>query len=161
MAKPRMDLTAFVGKLLEEQDGDVLGGRDSRAVAGVDGERSRRLDRRRASRAHRRAHGVSHGTRTRMWDTRLARSRIGHPQGAAGDVFPVAPAAAPACRACIARGGPRSVCAWRLDVEGRRPREGARSRRNFQVRGVSHLCRARSRGCPRFARAPSRPRIAI
>ena len=24
MAKPRMDLTAFVGKLLEEQDGDVL-----------------------------------------------------------------------------------------------------------------------------------------
>ena len=27
MAKPRMDLSAFVGKLLEEQDGDVL--RDS------------------------------------------------------------------------------------------------------------------------------------
>ena len=24
MARPRMDLTAFVGKLLEEQDGDVL-----------------------------------------------------------------------------------------------------------------------------------------
>lgn len=24
MAKPRMDLSAFVGKLLEEQDGDVL-----------------------------------------------------------------------------------------------------------------------------------------
>jgi len=24
MAKPGMDLTAFVGKLLEEQDGDVL-----------------------------------------------------------------------------------------------------------------------------------------
>ena len=24
MAKPRMDLTAFVGKLLEEHDGDVL-----------------------------------------------------------------------------------------------------------------------------------------
>jgi hypothetical protein len=26
MAKPRMDLSAFVGKLLEEQDGDVLRG---------------------------------------------------------------------------------------------------------------------------------------
>jgi hypothetical protein len=25
MAKPRMDLSAFVGKLLEEQDGDVFG----------------------------------------------------------------------------------------------------------------------------------------
>jgi hypothetical protein len=24
MAKPRMDLSAFVGKLLEEQDGEVL-----------------------------------------------------------------------------------------------------------------------------------------
>ena len=24
MAKPRMDLSAFVGKLLEEQDGDIL-----------------------------------------------------------------------------------------------------------------------------------------
>ena len=24
MAKPRMDLTAFVGKLLQEQDGEVL-----------------------------------------------------------------------------------------------------------------------------------------
>jgi hypothetical protein len=26
MAKPRMDLTAFVGKLLEEQDGACCGG---------------------------------------------------------------------------------------------------------------------------------------
>ena len=25
MAKPRMDLSAFIGKLLEEQDGDVAG----------------------------------------------------------------------------------------------------------------------------------------
>jgi len=36
MAKPGMDLTAFVGKLLEEQDGDVLREGDrvlARAVA--------------------------------------------------------------------------------------------------------------------------------
>ena len=59
MAKPRMDLTACVGKLLEEQDGDVL--REGIRVlsqALMESE-SRRLDRRRAPRAQRRPHGVS------------------------------------------------------------------------------------------------------
>jgi hypothetical protein len=51
MAKPRMDLSAFVGKLLEEQDGDVL--REgirvlSQALMETEGGRP---DRRRAARA--------------------------------------------------------------------------------------------------------------
>ena len=47
MAKPRMDLSAFVGKLLEEQDGDVL--REGIRVLsqpGLDGDRGRGVDRR-------------------------------------------------------------------------------------------------------------------
>jgi transposase-like protein len=73
MAKPRMDLSAFVGKLLEEQDGDVL--REgirvlSQAlmeteVAGLIGaDRYERTGERTAYR---------NGTRTRTWDTRMAR----------------------------------------------------------------------------------------
>ena len=39
MAKPRMDLTAFVGKLFEEQDGDVLReGRSALAIAATRAE---------------------------------------------------------------------------------------------------------------------------
>jgi len=74
MAKPRMDLSAFVSKLLEEQDGDVL--REgirvlSQAlmeteVAGLIGaERHERTSERTAFR---------NGTRTRTWDTRMGRS---------------------------------------------------------------------------------------
>jgi transposase-like protein len=77
MAKPRMDLTAFVGKLLEEQDGDVL--REgirvlSQAlmeaeVAGVIGaERHERTGDRTAYR---------NGSRTRTWDTRGGHDRAG------------------------------------------------------------------------------------
>ena len=72
MAKARMDLNAFVGKLLEEQDGDVL--REgirvlSQALMETGG---RRADRRRASRADGRsargsATGVARGHRTRGW----------------------------------------------------------------------------------------------
>lgn len=72
MAKPRMDLSAFVGKLLEEQDGDVL--REGirvlspalmeTEVAGLIG--------RRAARAHGRADGVSQ---------RESNADVGHPHG--------------------------------------------------------------------------------
>ena len=39
MAKGRMDLSTFVGKLLEEQDGDVLREGIRVLVPGADGER--------------------------------------------------------------------------------------------------------------------------
>ena len=76
MAKPRMDLSAFVGKLLEEQDGDVL--REgirvlSQAlmeteVAGLIG----------ADRHERSGH--RNGYRMRTWDTRVGTIElaIGH-----------------------------------------------------------------------------------
>ena len=119
MAKPRMDLSAFVGKLLEEQDGDVL--REgirvlSQAlmeteVAGLIGaERHERT--RRADRVSQRQPDADVGHAD-------GHDRAGDPEGAAGDVFPVAAAAAPARRARAARRRPGSVRARRLDAEGR------------------------------------------
>ena len=88
MAKARMDLTAFVGKLLEEQDGDVL--REgirvlSQAlmeteVAGLIGaERHERTTDRTAYR---------NGTRTRTWDTRMGTIELAIPKVKPGTYFP-------------------------------------------------------------------------
>jgi transposase-like protein len=88
MAKARMDLTAFVGKLLEEQDGDVL--RDgirvlSQAlmeteVAGLIGaERHERTAERTAYR---------NGARLRTWDTRMGTIELAIPKITPGTYFP-------------------------------------------------------------------------
>ena len=88
MAKARMDLTAFIGKLLEEQDGDVL--REgirvlSQAlmeteVAGLIGaERHERTADRTAFR---------NGTRTRTWDTRMGTIELAIPKVRPGTYFP-------------------------------------------------------------------------
>jgi transposase-like protein len=83
-----MDLSAFVGKLLEEQDGDVL--REgirvlSQAlmeteVAGLIGaERHERSDTR---------SGFRNGTRTRRWDTRVGTIELAIPKVTPGTYFP-------------------------------------------------------------------------
>jgi putative transposase len=88
MAKPRMDLSAFVGKLLEEQDGDVL--REgirvlSQAlmeteVAGLIGaDRHERTAERAAYR---------NGYRTRTWDTRVGTIELAIPKVRPGTYFP-------------------------------------------------------------------------
>jgi len=88
MAKARMDLSAFVGKLLEEQDGDVL--REgirvlSQAlmeteVAGLIGaERHERTGERTTYR---------NGYRTRTWDTRMGTIELAIPKLRAGTYFP-------------------------------------------------------------------------
>src|SRR4051794_4277454 len=112
MAKPGMDLSAFVGKLLEEQDGDVL--REgirvlSQAlmeteVAGLIGaERHERTGDRTAYR---------NGARTDLGHAH-GHDRTGDPEGAPGDVFPLVAAAPPARGARVARRGPGSVRARR------------------------------------------------
>ena len=103
MAKPRMDLSAFVGKLLEEQDGDVL--REgirvlSQAlmeteVAGLIGaERHERTGERTAYR---------NGSRTRTWDTRMGTIELAIPKVRPGTYFR---------RCCSRAGGPSTRC-WR------------------------------------------------
>ena len=103
MAKPRMDLSAFVGKLLEEQDGDVL--REgirvlSQAlmeteVAGLIGaERHERSGDRTAYR---------NGYRTRTWDTRVGTIERRSPRCGP----------APTSPHCCSRAGARSTRCWR------------------------------------------------
>ena len=88
MAKPRMDLSAFVGKLLEEQDGDVLreGIRvlsqalmEAEVAASIGAERHERTTDRTAYR---------NGTRTRTWDTRVGTIELAIPKVTPGSYFP-------------------------------------------------------------------------
>lgn len=88
MAKPRMDLSAFVGKLLEEQDGDVLreGIRvlsqalmESEVAGLIGAERHERTSERTAYR---------NGTRTRTWDTRVGTIELAIPKVRPGTYFP-------------------------------------------------------------------------
>lgn len=88
MAKPRMDLTAFVGKLLEEQDGDVLreGIRvlsqalmESEVAGLIGAERHERTGDRAAYR---------NGSRTRTWDTRVGTIELAIPKIRPGTYFP-------------------------------------------------------------------------
>ena len=71
MAKPRMDLSAFVGKLLEEQDGDVL--REGIRVlsqALMETEVAGLIGADRHERTPERT-GHRNGYRMRTWDTRV------------------------------------------------------------------------------------------
>ena len=88
MAKPRMDLSAFVGKLLEEQDGDVLreGIRvlsqalmEAEVAASIGAERHERTGDRT---------GYRNGSRTRTWDTRVGTIELAIPKVRPGTYFP-------------------------------------------------------------------------
>jgi putative transposase len=88
MAKPRMDLTAFVGKLLEEQDGDVLreGIRvlsqalmESEVAGLIGAERHERTGERTAYR---------NGSRLRTFDTRMGTIELAIPKIRPGTYFP-------------------------------------------------------------------------
>lgn len=88
MAKARMDLSTFVGKLLEEHDGDVLreGVRvlaqalmDTEVTALVGAERHERTEDRT---------GYRNGTRVRSWDTRVGTVDLAIPKVRPGTYFP-------------------------------------------------------------------------
>ena len=88
MAKGRMDLSAFVGKLLAEHDGDVLreGVRvlaqalmEAEVSSQIGGERYERTDERTAYR---------NGYRTRTWDTRVGTLELAIPKVQPGSYFP-------------------------------------------------------------------------
>src|SRR3954468_489908 len=88
MAKPRMDLSAFVGKLLEEQDGDVL--REGIRVlsqALMESEVAGLIGAERHERNGERT-GYRNGTRTRTWDTRVGTIELAIPKVRPGTYFP-------------------------------------------------------------------------
>ena len=88
MAKPSMDLTTFIGKLLEEQDGDIL--RDGVRVlaqALMETEVAGRLGAERHERTDERT-GYRNGVRLRTWDTRVGTIQLAIPKVRPGTYFP-------------------------------------------------------------------------
>ena len=88
MAKPRMDLSAFVGKLLEEQDGDVL--REGIRVLSQALMETEVADLIGAERHERTAERATYrnGYRTRTWDTRVGTIELAIPKVRSGTYFP-------------------------------------------------------------------------
>src|SRR5437868_8713562 len=88
MAKGRMDLSAFVGKLLEEQDGDVLReGVRVLAQALMESEVAGLVGAERYERTGDRA-GYRNGYRVRTWDTRVGTIELAIPKIKPGSYFP-------------------------------------------------------------------------
>jgi transposase-like protein len=88
MAKGRMDLSVFVGKLLAEQDGDVLReGVRVLAQALMEAEVSSRIGGERYERTEERS-AYRNGYRTRTWDTRVGTLELAIPKVQPGSYFP-------------------------------------------------------------------------
>ncbi len=88
MAKGRMDLSAFVGKLLADQDGDVLReGVRVLAQALMEAEVSSRIGGERYERTEERT-AYRNGYRTRTWDTRVGTLELAIPKVQPGSYFP-------------------------------------------------------------------------
>jgi putative transposase len=88
MAKPRMDLSTFIGKLLEEQDGDVLReGVRVLAQALMEAEVTGLVGAERHERSEDRT-GYRNGTRIRTWDTRVGTVDLAIPKVRPGSYFP-------------------------------------------------------------------------
>ena len=102
MAKPRMDLPAFVGKLLQEHDGDVLReGVLMLAHALMDAEVTELVGAERHERTDERT-GYRNGSRTRSWDTRVGTIELAVPKVRPGSHYR---------RCCSRGGGPNRRCA--------------------------------------------------
>lgn len=88
MAKASMDLSAFVGKLLEEQDGDVLReGIRVLAQALMETEVAGLIGAERHERSAERS-GYRNGYRVRTWDTRVRTIELAIPKVRPGTYFP-------------------------------------------------------------------------
>lgn len=86
IAEPRMDLTALVGKLLEEQDGDVL-------REGIRGLSQARMETEvpgliGAERNQRSGDRTAHRNRSRTWDTHLGNVRANDSEVRPGTFVP-------------------------------------------------------------------------
>jgi len=119
MAKGRMDLSAFVGKLLEEQDGDVLReGIRVLAQALMETEVAGLIGAERYERSGERA-GYRNGYRLGTWDTRVGTIELAIPKVKPGSYFP--PLLEPRRRAerALLGGDPGSLRARGFHPEGR------------------------------------------
>jgi transposase-like protein len=118
MAKHRMDVASFVGKLLEQDDVDALQeGVKILAQALMEAEVSGQIG---ADLYERSSERVAHrnGYRTRTWDTRLGTIELKIPKITRGSYFPIVARAPPAHREGALRGRHRGLCQGHLDQKG-------------------------------------------
>jgi Transposase, Mutator family len=132
MAKLRMDVGVYVGKLLAEEDTDVLreGIRvlaqvlmDAEVSSQIGAELYERTD---ARVAHR------NGYRTRTWDTLVGTIELQVPKIAPGSYFPSLLEPPPAGGEGPGRGDPGGLREGDLHPEGRRPGPGPGDGGNLQ-----------------------------
>ena len=158
MATPSLDITSFVGKLLEQDDVDLLReGVRVLAQAVMEAEVTGQIGAGPYERIPAARRPTATATASRRWDTRVGTIELAIPEVTAGAYFPSPARAAPAGRAGPARGRPRGLRAGGLHAPGRRPRAGARDRRHQPQRGLPDLQRARRPRCRPSAAARSRP----
>jgi len=119
MAKSSMDITSFVGKLLEEDDVDLLReGVRVLAQALMEIEVSSKIGAGPYERSTERS-AYRNGYRTRTWDTRVGTIELKIPKVTAGTYFPLAPGTAAAGGEGSARRGVRGLREGNLHPQGR------------------------------------------
>src|SRR6266508_931655 len=145
MATQRMDVTSFVGKLLEQDDVDALReGVKVLAQAVMETEVSGQIGAAPYERSTERI-AYRNGYRTRRWDTRVGTIELKIPKVTAGAYFPslLEPRRRGEGAAC---GGGRGLREGGLDAQSRRSRPGSRDRWHLPLGGVPDLQGARYRG---------------
>jgi putative transposase len=117
MATPRMDITSFVGKLLEQDDVDALReGVRVLAQAVMETEVSTQIGAAPYERSSERS-AYRNGYRTRRWDTRVGTIELKIPKVTAGAYSPRC-WSPPASREGPARGGRRGLREGRVHPQG-------------------------------------------
>ena len=139
MAKSRMDVTAFVGKLLKEDDADVLKeGVQVLSQALMEAEVSAQIGALPYERSAGRA-AYRNGYRTRAWDTRVGTIELKIPKITSGSYFPslLEPRrrAERALHAVVVEAYVKGVSTRKVDDLVKAPRH----RRDLSQRGQPHL----------------------
>ncbi len=139
MVKQRMDLLELVRDQAEDADLDFL--REAMGVlvqAIMEAEVAVQIGAEHGERSPGRL-TQRNGYRPRPWDTRVGTLELQIPRGARGQLLSDAPRAASTERASTARRRAAGLCGGRLHAEGRRTREVAGLRGDFQEPGISYL----------------------
>ena len=136
MATPRMDVTPFVGKLLEEDDVDLLReGVRVLAQAVMETEVSSQIGADPYERSSERT-AYRNRYRTRTWDTRVGTIELKIPKVTAGAFLPSLLEPRRRAEKGPSRGRRRGLREGDLHAQGRRPGEGARDRRDQPLGGL-------------------------
>ena len=140
MATPRMDITSFVGKLLEQDDVDALReGVRVLAQAVMETEVSGQIGAAAVRVVELVALLTATGTAPVGWDTRVGTIELKIPKVTAGAYFPEPARTAPPGGEGSSRGRRRGLREGDLHAQGRRPGAGARHRRDQPLRGLQDL----------------------